>query len=617
MIRAEGTAQLRPTSSDLYGNVQVNDVSRPFALESNTDTLHRLYIHIKSTSEKIYFGFQPLDNTLGHGTYRIKDPNGNIVTTAPRANVPVASGQGYIDTYAQAVAGPKIGGSPAGGYNPFELTPATTGDYYIEFTTTLGAAYHFILFDITVVDASNNPIPGRLWSYAWDLNTQGATNPVYMSFYIYTKDQYISAVDVNGMEPWGFVVSSNSTGTGNTGNVTLDRQSVSGNSTSPQFKEFLNNPDPAVYPVATIPTMITNLKILNSPVSGSNVLFYLNMNKSGTVEIFLDLDGVAGYQSGGKDVALAQTIKAGGDTIIWNGKDGLGATVLGSVTVEVTSRFSTGVTHFPIYDDEYLPNGYIVSRIAPISDNPNVYWDDVQIGGTTQLTGVSGTTNEHNFPVFSGGYGNNRTVNTWWNGYENDNLSSFSFSMNGALPIELSLFTATNVDANVKLAWTTQTETNNDYFTLEKSSNGVDWQTIYTCDGVGTSTIVHNYSYTDTEPFNGINYYRLLQTDINGQYTYSSIESIVIKNEDIVCMVFPNPGFAEDITVIVKGITVETASISIDDMSGRHIYSGSAEVSSSQVVIKLTDICNNIRPGTYYISIQCGDIISHKKFIVE
>jgi len=228
------------------------------------------------------------------------------------------------------------------------------------------------------------------------------------------------------------------------------------------------------------------------------------------------------------------------------------------------------------------------------------------------------------------------STNTWNNkggtfhdngngtGYITSTVAISSFSDDGvgstngtSLPIELTSFTATKVDANVKLAWTTATETNNDFFTLEKSNNGVDWQTIYTCDGAGTTTIVHSYSHIDNEPYNGVNYYRLQQTDINGQFTYSSIESVVIKNVDIVFMVFPNPGFAEDVNVLIKGITVETASISIDDMNGRHIYSGSAEVSSSQVVIKLADICNNIRPGTYNISIFCGDIVLHKKFVVE
>ncbi len=51
LIYAEGTKEFRPTSGDV-GNLQINDKNRPFALESNTDTLNRLYFHIKSDSKK-------------------------------------------------------------------------------------------------------------------------------------------------------------------------------------------------------------------------------------------------------------------------------------------------------------------------------------------------------------------------------------------------------------------------------------------------------------------------------------------------------------------------------------------------------------------------------------
>jgi hypothetical protein len=182
---SEGTTQFRPTSAD-FGNLQINDQGRPFALESNIDPLNRLYIHIASTTEKVYFGFQHQGS--GTATFRILNPSGTVVYA--RTNVP-SSGAGYISTYNQAVAGPKVAGSPASGYSPLSYTPVTTGDFYVEFTTSLGSAYHFDLFDVSVLNATNVVQPGRLWSYAWDLSTRGSTNSYNGSFFVYTDEGYV------------------------------------------------------------------------------------------------------------------------------------------------------------------------------------------------------------------------------------------------------------------------------------------------------------------------------------------------------------------------------------------------------------------------------------------
>jgi len=600
-VNAEGTKQLRPTSSD-FGNVEINDQGRPFALESNADTLHRLYIHIQSTSEKIYFGFQPKDKTAGHGTFRILNPSGTVVYA--RTNVPTATGAGYIESYNEAVAGPKIGGSPAAGYNPLSYTPTTTGDFYIEFTTTTGTTYHFDLFDITVVNASNQPIDGRLWSYAWDFSTQGGLNVYNATMYVYSGDKYTTSVNFNGMQPFGFVVSCNSKGTQNTGNEAIDRQSVTGNHTYPEYKVFLNIPDPTVYTAAVIPTMVQDLSVLGSPITGSPVKFYLNMNKSGTVEIFLDLDGVAGYQAGNKDVVLVDVINAGGDTVIWDGKDAAGTLVVQNVTVGVTSRFSTGVTHFPIFDDEYSNNGLIVNRITPNASRAAVYWDDSQFGGTVNMIGASGNADGHNFPTVSGGYGNLRTINTWWNGFENNDLKSFSFTMDGSfLPISLSNFSGIISKQSITLRWTTESETNNNFFELLRSSNGANWETIAKMNGAGTSTTVNEYHYEDNNPIIGITYYQLKQVDYDGTSSFSKIIAIHFTDTTVVnsYKIYPIPA--------INSVTIETCCIKeniiqLINTDGKNILESISNSMSEQNILSID--LSELKSGIYILLIN-GD----------
>jgi len=452
---AEGTKQFRPSSGD-YGNLEINDQGRPFALESNTNPLNRLYFHIGTVGEKVYFGFQHLGS--GGATFRIKNPSGTVVYN--RTNVP-SSGTGYIGSYAEAVAGPKIGGVPSNGYSPLSYTPTTTGDFYMEFTTDVGASntYHFDLFDITVTTATNTPINGRVWSYAWDLSTRGGSNAYNGSFYVYTNEGYVSKVSMNGIQPWGFVVSCNNSGPGNTGNVVNDRKSVSGNSTRPQFKVFLNDPDNTEYPSASIPT-------LNQPITvdGGSIFyqtsatFNVDVSAPGTIQILFDINGVAGYQAGTTDVIIAQNVNAGYNAVVWNGQDGFGNYPDPETVINVSTGFSAGVTHLPIYDPETNPGGYIVNRIRPATDAAPIRWDDSNLGGITNISGGSG--NGHQWGT---NFGDLKTINTWWNGYEVENISAFTLRVKvKPLPIVLKSFKAELKGNNqVALKWETATEQNN------------------------------------------------------------------------------------------------------------------------------------------------------------
>ena len=91
------------------------------------------------------------------------------------------------------------------------------------------------------------------------------------------------------------------------------------------------------------------------------------------------------------------------------------------------------------------------------------------------------------------------------------------------LPVELSSFIGSSKIKTIDLHWSTPSENNNDYFAIERSSNGIDFEKINQVDGKGTSTILSNYNWTDQSPKNGMNYYRLRKVDYSGDKTYSKI----------------------------------------------------------------------------------------------
>jgi len=103
-----------------------------------------------------------------------------------------------------------------------------------------------------------------------------------------------------------------------------------------------------------------------------------------------------------------------------------------------------------------------------------------------------------------------------------------------ALPIELISFEAKmNTNKQVDIFWATASELNNDFFTIERSSDGVNWEIVTTATGAGNSIYRIDYAAYDSRPLSGISYYRLKQTDFDGAFEYSNIVSVFNGNEAV------------------------------------------------------------------------------------
>lgn len=96
----------------------------------------------------------------------------------------------------------------------------------------------------------------------------------------------------------------------------------------------------------------------------------------------------------------------------------------------------------------------------------------------------------------------------------------------GTLPIVLSNFIATPTENSVILNWVSQSERNNNYYTIEKSIDGVTFAAIGQVNGAGNSSVKKAYKLIDDAPSLGTSYYRLSQTDFDGAQQYFNIESV-------------------------------------------------------------------------------------------
>ncbi|HLG34301.1 MAG TPA: T9SS type A sorting domain-containing protein [Bacteroidia bacterium] len=146
----------------------------------------------------------------------------------------------------------------------------------------------------------------------------------------------------------------------------------------------------------------------------------------------------------------------------------------------------------------------------------------------------------------------------------------------GPLPIELVYFSAKPEGSIVKCSWQTASEVNNDYFTIERSTNGKDFAAAGTVDGAGNSSTTLTYSFTDETPAGGISYYRLKQTDFDGMFSYSKIKSVIFKTEKTdevisISSVAPNP-FTENFSVTYSMQQEAEVNISLMNASGQIVY---------------------------------------------
>ena len=109
------------------------------------------------------------------------------------------------------------------------------------------------------------------------------------------------------------------------------------------------------------------------------------------------------------------------------------------------------------------------------------------------------------------------------------------------LPVELLSLTADVEGPDIAVRWSTATEHNSDYFSVERSSDGTDFKPLAAMDAAGVSQQRIDYLYMDTDPPKGANYYRLKQVDIDGQFVYTYTVVALMGHTDDAPLLFPNP----------------------------------------------------------------------------
>ena len=481
-VYAEGSKQLTPnrtgtpTSLTDPGNTitgylmhDSGPASTETFLKPNAPDDHRLFIRLKP-GETLYYGLQRTDTNDGRAgnqgdviiTIKYRDGSGTeqVAQTTTLARNTAAGNPsqaqllpqpGVIDDATQNQAGPKTAANPTG-YDALTVTYSAAGtgphDYWVELTQVGEAGLsadlkrsYYNFWDFTVLSPTGQEQPGRLFSQFWGFSSGPSTgaggayqNRLSADFNLFTlipnpQDAtkfFVKEVELAGLRPYDFVFVANSRGTNTPGAFAESRKSVAGASTPTEYNNFVNDPDPSLWPSAAAPVFIRTAKAFCNPLTGlGGVAFTTTSGEQGSVTVLIDLNG--NRVQDGNDVLLTQNVTANAPaTIVWDGKDRLGNVVAPGTSIDLAFTSFGAPVNYPLYDAEGNPDGLRIQNVRPSSGAgryfDRLYWDDTNLNATdfpdrSRLNGELSTAGVHRWGDASNQVGNVLTINTWSYGF--------------------------------------------------------------------------------------------------------------------------------------------------------------------------------------------------------
>jgi endonuclease I len=314
-----------------------------------------------------------------------------------------------------------------------------------------------------------------------------------------------------------------------------------------------------------------------------------------------------------------------------------GGAIPAEPTISASNLTITNVSNTSVTLDWKSGNGnrriVVVKAAAPVSSFPT---DTFHYGANSNLT-LAPQLSTGNYIVYNG-TGSSVTITNMiqntayqyavieYNGwYTMANYQSSGILTGGGttLPVDLTSFTAEKLtDTEVLLKWTTASEYNNNYFTIERSVDTLFWDSIAAMDGAGTSTRINNYQFLDTPSIpSGYIYYRLKQTDFDGNFTYSNTVSVDFGTTGLSTVPYPqititpNP-FHNQFTVSANGLFSNEVTLFIQNIMGETILQYQIPVYNGKINYSIPD-ADAFPSGMYFVHLKHNQNSQFAKLIKQ
>jgi hypothetical protein len=324
---------------------------------------------------------------------------------------------------------------------------------------------------------------------------------------------------------------------------------------------------------------IGNLSFGNSSGLTINTTGILNVGASGTPKNLTAGNGAS--------LTVTGTLIIWGNLIVINNLSlNVTGTLIVKGNIEMVNGASISVSGTVDVEGDFIAgNNANVAITGGGSVNVN---GDVSLGSNANLTGPDGS-----FTV-----GGSCTQ------------GSGSFCNSDALPVELLFFKALATTSQVKLSWATASELNADYFQIEKSPDGLSYETLLQVSAQGNSTARVDYETYDEKPKIGKSYYRLKEIDIDGKeiiYQVVLVDFTGVRNTSV----YPNPlRNGESITLELNFVPEYPLEVSVFDLSGKTIEKQMLTKSSLTLPVQLNT-------GMYILKVISPEYKSTSKFVVQ
>ena len=174
-----------------------------------------------------------------------------------------------------------------------------------------------------------------------------------------------------------------------------------------------------------------------------------------------------------------------------------------------------------------------------------------------------------------------------------------------SLPVEFVKFEGRLIDDQVALNWQTALEYDNDYFTIERSKDGINFEKIGQLPGKGDATFDQFYEFIDPAPNYGTNYYRLSQTDLDGSFeVFDRIIPVDYFASETV-HIHPNPVSNDQVKLIYQSPEKGDLSVEIFNAAGQKVQEIKLEAAAARNVFDIQ--LDQLSKGVYIVKTSVGN----------